>query len=81
MTESVKVDGARIEHLRKARANLTRRAAATALGISETALYFIERSPQRTKPATLKRIAALLNESPEDLAVQVARRESEAKTQ
>lgn len=68
MAASVKVDGARIEHLRKTRAGLSRTDAALALGISTTALYLIERSPQRTRPQTLKRIALLLEERPENLA-------------
>jgi DNA-binding XRE family transcriptional regulator len=66
---SVNVDGTRIEHLRKTRAGLNRTEAAAALDISATALYMIERHPQRTRPQTLKRIAALLGERPEDLAV------------
>lgn len=73
MAASVKVDGAKIEYLRKARAGLSRKDAATILDISPTALYMIERSSQRTKPATLKRIAILLKENPEDLTVEDAR--------
>jgi transcriptional regulator with XRE-family HTH domain len=62
---SVKVDGAKIEHLRKYRANLTRKQMATALGISQPALYYIERGKQRTSVGTLQRIAAMFGESPE----------------
>jgi transcriptional regulator with XRE-family HTH domain len=62
---SVRVDGAKIERLRKYRANLTRKQMAVAIGISEPALYYIERTKQRTSQATLKRIAALFGESPE----------------
>lgn len=68
MAPSVRVDGRKIEHLRKTRASLTRKQMATALGISEPALYYIERSTQRTSPQTLKRIAALFGVAPEDLS-------------
>lgn len=70
LAASVRVDGERIEHLRKTRLGMSRKDAATVLGLSATALYMIERSSKRTRPATLKRIAAFLREDPENLASQ-----------
>lgn len=71
MPASVEVDGAEIERLRKERAGLSRRGMARALGMSEVALYYIERGRRDgrsyTQPETLQRIAALLRARPEDL--------------
>ena len=74
MPASVEVNGAEIERLRKERAGLSRRDMARAMGMSEVALYYIERGRRNgrscTQPETLQRIAALLRVKPEELAQQ-----------
>ena len=70
----VHVDGELIEHYRKVRACITRKEAARQLGMSETALFYIEKGRlsdgerlMRTTPETLRKIAQLLRVSPEVL--------------
>jgi transcriptional regulator with XRE-family HTH domain len=76
----VHVDGELIEHYRKVRAGLTRMEAAKQLEMSPTALLYIERGRatgengkrnMRTAPATLQKIAQLLDVSPEVLVSEV----------
>ena len=71
MPSSVEVNGPLIEHYRKTRACLSRKQAASRLGITESALHYIERGREgryRTQPETLRKIAGLLEVRPEELA-------------
>ena len=70
MSSSVEVNGPLIERLRKTRACLSRREAARRLGMSETALYYIERGKKgkySTQVETLPKIADLLGVGTEQL--------------
>ena len=66
MPSSVKVDGALIRTLRERR-GIERSELAQSVGVTYHHMYVIEVRGQRTKPTTLRRIAAALSVLPERL--------------
>ena len=64
---TLKVKGDEIERLRLEKLVMDRRAFGNLVGISDSALWSIERKPQRTRPATLRKIAKALGVKPNSL--------------
>lgn len=63
----VNVKGEKIEKLRLEKMVMDRKEFGEAVGLSDSAVWAIERKPQRAKPATLRRIAEVLGVKPQDL--------------
>jgi transcriptional regulator with XRE-family HTH domain len=63
---SVKVNGAKIRKLREER-GYERKEFALLIGISANRVYKIEKASNQTRPLTLRRIAAVLGVSPQEL--------------
>jgi transcriptional regulator with XRE-family HTH domain len=67
MAYSIEVDGKEIERLRLEKRAMNRREFGDRVGITSSALWAIERKPQRTRPDTLRKIAKALGVPPKDL--------------
>lgn len=68
MAPSVRVDGAKIRRLREER-GYERKEFALLVGISANRIYKIEKASHRTRPLTMRRIAAVLGVPTQELLV------------
>ena len=67
MAYSIEVDGKEIERLRLEKLAMNRQEFGDKVGITNSALWAIERKPQRTRPDTLRKIAKALGVKPQTL--------------